>query len=89
MVNVRTGEAKPHSPEFMATVQIPHDYLYYDAPCVAAPARILQFFHQVMAYEDVETVVAFSPTAYGGNFDSTSCYYSMAPVGMEKVLPPN
>ena len=59
MVNLRTGEAKPHSPEFMATVQIPHDYLYYKTPCVPAPARIMQFFHQVMAYDDVETVLDF------------------------------
>ena len=58
MVNLVTGEVKPHSPEFMATVQIPHDYLY-NTPCVPAPARILQFFHQVMAYDDVETVLDF------------------------------
>ncbi len=59
MVNLRSGEVKPHSPEFMATVQIPHDYLCYKTPCVPAPARIMQFFHQVMAFDDVETVLDF------------------------------
>ena len=43
----------------MVTVQIPHDYLCYKMPCVPAPARILQFFHQVMAYDNVETVLDF------------------------------
>ena len=26
MINLKTGETKPHSPEFMATVKIPHNY---------------------------------------------------------------
>ena len=26
MINLKTGETKPHSPEFMATVRIPHNY---------------------------------------------------------------
>ena len=85
MVNLRTGEAQPHSPEFMATVQIPHDYLCYKTPCVPAPARIMHFFHQVMAFDDVETVLTLSLTAYGENFVSISCYYSMALVETGKV----
>ena len=43
----------------MATVHIPHDYLCYKTPCVPAPSRIMQFFYQVMAFDDVETVLDF------------------------------
>ena len=28
MINLKTGETKPHSPEFMTTVRIPNDYVY-------------------------------------------------------------
>jgi len=59
MVNLRTGEVKPHSPEFMATVQIPHEYPCINYPYVPGPPKIMQFLYQVMAYEDVETVLDF------------------------------
>ncbi len=58
MVNLRTLETKPLGPEWMATVQIPHTYLY-NTPCVPAPSKIIQFFYQVMAPEDVETALDF------------------------------
>lgn len=59
MVNVRTGEVKEHSPDFMATVQIPHVYLD-KTPHVPLPNNILRFLKQVMASdEDVETVLDF------------------------------
>jgi P4 family phage/plasmid primase-like protien len=59
MVNLLTGEVKPHSPDFMATVQIPHDYLISKAPFVPYPPKIWRFLHEVMAYDDVETVLDF------------------------------
>jgi putative DNA primase/helicase len=58
MVNLRTLETKPLGPECMATVQIPHMYLY-NTPCVPAPSKIMRFFYQVMAPEDVETVLDY------------------------------
>lgn len=58
MINLLTSETRPHSPEFMATVQIPHRYLY-QTPCIPAPSKIMQFFNQIMAPEDVETVLDF------------------------------
>jgi putative DNA primase/helicase len=59
MINLRTGEVKKHSPEFMTTVQIPHIYLHKTSH-VPRPQRILKFLHQVMASdEDVETVLDF------------------------------
>jgi putative DNA primase/helicase len=59
MVNIRTGEIKQHSPDFMATVQIPHKHLY-NTPCVSAPTKILKFLHEVVASaEDVETILDF------------------------------
>lgn len=59
MVNLLTGEVKLHDPDFMATVQIPHDYLLSKAPFVPYPPRIWHFLHEVMAYDDVETVLDF------------------------------
>jgi P4 family phage/plasmid primase-like protien len=60
MVNLRTGEVKQHSPKFMATVQIPHDYEYYKITYNPKPQKILNFLHEVMASdEDVETVLDF------------------------------
>jgi putative DNA primase/helicase len=59
MVNLKTGETKEHSPEFLATVQIPHTYLHR-TPHVPLPYKILNFLHEVMASpEDVETVLDF------------------------------
>jgi len=56
MVNLRTGETKSHSPNFMATVRIPHTYPLFSH--VSAP-KIMQFFNQVMKPEDVETLLDF------------------------------
>jgi P4 family phage/plasmid primase-like protien len=59
MINVRTGEVKDHSPDFMTTIQIPHTYLH-NTPHVPLPYKILKFFNEVMAsYEDIETVLDF------------------------------
>ena len=58
MLNIATGEVKDHSPDFMATVQIPHVYLHR-TPHVPLPYKILRFLHEVMAPEDVETVLDF------------------------------
>jgi P4 family phage/plasmid primase-like protien len=61
MVNLITGEVKEHSPDFMATVQIPHKYnILYMTPHIPGPQKILAFLHEVMAsYEDVETFLDF------------------------------
>jgi putative DNA primase/helicase len=61
MVNLLTGEVKQHSPNFMATVQIPHEYkLWYKSPHIPVPQKILAFLHEVMAsYDDVETFLDF------------------------------
>jgi putative DNA primase/helicase len=59
MINLRTGEVKEHSPEFMSTVQIPHNYLY-NTPHVPLPYKILKFLNEVMSDpEAVETVLDF------------------------------
>lgn len=58
MVNLRTLEVRPHGPKFMATVQIPHAYLH-NTPCLPAPSKIMRFFYEVMAPEDVETLLDF------------------------------
>jgi P4 family phage/plasmid primase-like protien len=59
MVNIRTGEVREHSPDFMATMQIPQIYLH-NTPCVPLPYKILKFFSEVMASdEDIETVLDF------------------------------
>lgn len=56
VVNLLTGETKDHSPDFMAIVQIPHNFPMY--PC-CIPAKILKFFHQVMSSDNIETVLDF------------------------------
>ena len=72
VVNLKTLETKPHSPDFLATVQIPVSYFYHhggantpimdfyewvgDTLSLRCP-RIMKFMHQVMAPEDVETVL--------------------------------
>lgn len=59
MVNLKTGEVKEHSPEFMATVQIPHIYLHR-TPHVPLPYKILEFLNGVIpSPEDVEAVIDF------------------------------
>jgi P4 family phage/plasmid primase-like protien len=59
MVNLLTGDVKDHSPDFMATVQIPHVYLHR-TPCVPRPEKILGFLHEVMASpDDVEMFLDF------------------------------
>ena len=57
MVNLLTGETKSHSPDFMATVRIPHTFPLYSH--VSAPPKIMDFFNQVMGPEDIETVLDF------------------------------
>ena len=59
MVNLLTGETKPFSPDFMTTVQIPHDYIISKTPFVQPPKKIMNFLHQVMNYDDVETILDF------------------------------
>jgi len=87
MVNLETLETKEHSPEFLATVKIPHTYkampqtyepllspdgntlreLFSDSvadwektcKCPSPCPNIMQFLYQVMASEDVETVLDF------------------------------
>jgi putative DNA primase/helicase len=71
MVNLRTLQIKPHSPEFMATIRIS---VYYnnkdnlmsdffewvnDSIETSSCPRITKFMHEVMAPEDVETVLDF------------------------------
>lgn len=62
MLNLKTLETKPHSPEFMATIKIPHEYkpLPSDYHSLYCPCpKIMQFLHEVIASEDVETVLDF------------------------------
>lgn len=72
MINLKTLEIKPHSPEFMVTVQIPvlynnkdnliSDFFEMigdnDDPSSSCPA-IMKFMREVMAEEDIETVLDF------------------------------
>jgi P4 family phage/plasmid primase-like protien len=69
MINLTTLETKPHSSEFMAIMQIPISYNNYgfmtdfyewiDDPLVELCPAILKFMYEVMASEDVETVLDF------------------------------
>ena len=54
MVNLKTMEIRQHSPEFMATVQIPWKY-ETSSSCL----QIRKFMHEVMSDDDVETVLDF------------------------------
>ena len=72
MVNLKTLEIKPHSPKFMVTVQIPvlynnknnliNDFFECigdnDDPSCCCPA-IMKFMREVIAEEDIETVLDF------------------------------
>lgn len=61
MLNLKTLETKPHSPDFMATVKIPHDYkpLPSDYHSLYCPCpKIMQFLYEVMG-ENAETVLDF------------------------------
>lgn len=59
MVNIRTGEIRAHSAQFMATVQVPHIFLH-KTPHVPPPHKIMQFFRQVMGSEEnIETLLDF------------------------------
>ena len=44
MINLKTGETKPHSPEFMATVKIPHNYFINIQPLPTAKIIFLSHF---------------------------------------------
>jgi P4 family phage/plasmid primase-like protien len=71
MINLKTLETKPHSPEFMNTVRIPvyynskgnlmSDFFEWVNDPIETPScpRIMKFMHEVMAPEDVETVLDF------------------------------
>jgi putative DNA primase/helicase len=56
MVNLLTGEIRQHSPTFMATTQIPHNYPLYP---FSMPSKIMKFFNQVMGPDDIDTVLDF------------------------------
>jgi putative DNA primase/helicase len=56
MINLKTGETKPHSPDFMATVQIP---VYYDEKCLSCP-KIMKFLYEVIHNKkDIDTILDF------------------------------
>jgi putative DNA primase/helicase len=68
-INLQTLETRPFSPDFMATIRIPVSYRessamidFYewieDLSAVVCPA-ILKFMQEVMASEDIETVLDF------------------------------
>ena len=70
VVNLKTLETRPHSPEFMSTIRIPVTYFsdgmvndfyeWIEDPIVANPCPAIdKFMHEVMAPEDVETVLDF------------------------------
>jgi P4 family phage/plasmid primase-like protien len=66
MINLKTLETRPHSPEFMTTMMIPVSYncehsfesVSNNKNCCPCPA-IMKFMHEVMAAEDMETVLDF------------------------------
>lgn len=72
VINLKTLETKPHSPDFLATVQVPVSYYFHGQSnlilnffeWVEDPlslsvfcSEIIKFMHQVMASDDVETVL--------------------------------
>lgn len=70
VVDLKTLETRPYSPEFMATIRIPVSYFdegamndfyeWIEDPLDACPCpAIIGFMHGVMAPEDVETVLDF------------------------------
>jgi hypothetical protein len=70
MINLRTLETMPHSPNYMSTIQIPVRYNINDSTFadffewvgdnIGCPCpRIMKFMHEVMSSEDVETVLDF------------------------------
>ncbi len=84
IVNLKTGEIKDHSPDYLTTMQIPHNYkpmpetykslISKDGKlaklssvdewgnlckCKCPCPRIMEFLYQVIAAEDVETVLDF------------------------------
>ena len=62
MVNLKTGEIKPHSPDFMATIQIPVSYRKsFDSQNnqFSCP-RILKFLNEIVSdRRDVDTILDF------------------------------
>ena len=72
MINLKTLDTKPHDPDFMATMQIPIKYEpssfiadffeWIGDPMFCPCPAIMKFMHEVMAPEDVETILDF--TAY-------------------------
>jgi P4 family phage/plasmid primase-like protien len=78
VINLKTQQTKPHSPDFLATVQVPVSYYYHEdnnnnnnpiidffewiedplfVPGLWLCPNIVKFMHEVMAAEDVETVL--------------------------------
>ena len=74
MLNLRTGEKTSHSPDFLITTRIPHNYHSYRQPLPtpekyafgslslnACPCpKIMGFLYEVMSVEDVETFLDFA-----------------------------
>jgi putative DNA primase/helicase len=62
VINLKTGEIRPHSPEFMATIQIPVTYKkFLDLPtCQISCPKIMKFLYQILSdRRDVETILDF------------------------------
>jgi len=69
VINLKTLETKPHSPDFLATVQVPVSYYLHgpnlvtdffewvEDPLTVLCPEIMKFMHEVMAADDVETVL--------------------------------
>ncbi len=87
MLNIATGEVKDHSPDFMATVQIPHVYLHR-TPHVPLPYKILRFLHEVMAPEDVETVLDFIAYCLWRGFPFHKWLFLTVQAGTARALRP-
>ncbi len=62
MINLKTGEIRPHSPDFMVTIQIPVSYQnILDSPNnqFSCP-RIMKFLHEIVSdRRDVDTILDF------------------------------
>lgn len=98
VVNLKTLETKPHSPDFLATTQIPVSYFYHgdtdnslldffewvQDPLTVLCPKIMGFMHEVMAADDVETVLDIIAYCLWRDLPFHKYCYSTVPVETEK-----
>jgi putative DNA primase/helicase len=62
MLNLETGETRPHSPDFMVTLQIPVSYgKFLDLPNNQFPCpKIMKFLHEIVSDKrDIDTILDY------------------------------